>query len=266
MKVPVTLLTRFGTPTISGQTYRWEMEGGPSDDVWCWQPGWAHAWNRHTGESIPVAFGKGNTGTGYTAQGRTSLVSFPWPSEWTACTGDAALYLEDRGLTAEEIAAYTVSDTSRTHLAVFPIVEDGKLVGWQGRNVYGHKPKCVSGSAKDGWRPCHKLVWGLDRIFPGETVYVGEGIFCALMFSRGTATLGSALSDTQVIKILDRKPSEVVVLGQNKDDESVADTRAAMFRTFTDLEVAVDYPLLHMEDYGVMLSLRKDEDGSVVQD
>ena len=266
IKVPPVLLNRFGTPEIHGDTYVWRVQGGPSDDKWVWKPSWHSAWNRHRkGESIPVAFGLSVKLASANKGMALNLIHHPWPETWTVSTGDALSYLESRGLTAEEIAAYTVSDTSKDGFAVFPIVEDGKLVGWQGRSIYAHGPKCISSSAKDGWNSGRKLVFGLDRLYPGETAYVSEGVFDCLMFGHGVATLGSALTDTKVVKILDRKPSGIVILAQNKDPASTAETRARMFRSFTKLDVKIAYPPSRHEDWGVMLRLRKDEDEDVVQ-
>jgi hypothetical protein len=187
------------------------------------------------------------------------LAAFPWPDEWVSCFGEAKLYLEQRGLTGEEIAAYAVSDTGRDWLAVFPIVEDGQLAGWQGRNINGRTPKCESGATRDGWTPCHKLVWGIDRIYPGKPCYVAEGVFDALYFDYGVATMGSALHETQVIKILDRRPSEIVVVAQLKDeDNDTAEARARGFRSFTDLPVSVKFNPHPFEDFGDMLGLRVD--------
>lgn len=199
--VPPVLLERYGEPERSGDWYRWSLGRGGSEDVLLWKPGMAYALDKATGRRV---------WTGEKAMPSIGLPdgvrgSIDW-SVFRAPTGERRAYLKARGLTEEEIGLYGLEDPEEPLEVVLPVLEDGKACCWQARRIDdGHPKYRTPRGVATG-----KYVWGLDRVHPGQTVYVCEGVFTALHFPRGVATLGRRITGTQAVKVLDRCPSLVL--------------------------------------------------------
>ena len=150
-----------------------------------------------------------------------------------------------RGLYKKEITDYVrfVKDAPLRH-AVFPIWEDGEPVSWHGRSVeteeelrgkHGEQWKRFrhSSPARDsGWLSTKKTVWGLDRMRAGSPVYVCEGIFDALYFPTGVALMGYFPCEAQIVKIIDRLPSEVIIALDRDVSREKQNQFVAAFKSF----------------------------------
>ncbi len=140
-----------------------------------------------------------------------------------------------RGMTREEIAEHVLVNPLVSDYATFPIMEDGVMVSWHARYCglaqdEGGAPwikRYLSPFTPDeGWLQTAETCWGLDRIDAGYPVYVTEGIFDALYFTRGVAFMGGGghggnsvgCTEQQRIKVLDRNPSRVIIVLD--DDEA----------------------------------------------
>jgi hypothetical protein len=206
-------LPSLGESTPSGDWHRWQHGCGGSESVVLWRPGMIFATCRACGRSWRVSSDKPLASVGLLR------VEAPDPPAWQPPPYGCIEYwaMRSRGLSHDEVMQWVVIDPQRRGWAIFPIQEDGVIVAWQARSCDPLlKPKYTSGRTRDGWMRTSDTVWGLDRIQRGKPVYVVEGIIDAIYFTTGVSVLGMKVHKTQVIKILDRRPSEVV-LGRDLD-------------------------------------------------
>lgn len=178
-------------------------------------------------------------------------------------------YLIGRGFAPIETTMYATALPERLPgYVVFPLMENDEWVSWQGRWYKGDAAlktrypdkwkdhRWESPHKDEGWRTTKECVWGLDRIIAGEPVYVCEGLFDAIYFERGVGLMGWWPTETQIIKILDRRPSRVTICF-DRDPESSdmdPDKAARRFRKYDrELEVTIEPPPPEYEDYGEMV-------------
>lgn len=214
MRVSPSLIDQLGPPKYATDTTAyWSCSCDPNYGVITWKPAWRRAYCRNcdkswgAGDREPqVAPTTLSVQVGIRAEISDALMRW----HRVAPGSDVDTYLtKERGLTPGEITEHVVFDPELPDHAVFPLREDGQVVGWQARRIDDGEPKYTSGRTADGWLPAHKTAWGLDRIHPGRPAYLCEGIFDALYFPHGVAILGSRLHETQMVKVLDRKPSMI---------------------------------------------------------
>jgi hypothetical protein len=163
------------------------------------------------------------------------------PPDWRELETHAGAhnYVRDRGVVTHETMDHFCVSGDMPDRVVIPIIEDGVLVAWQARALEDEngkrlvEPKYVSGATKDGWLRTTECVWGLDRMVPGEHVWVCEGIFDALYFPQGVAIHGSSASEIQILKVLDRMPSSVTVVLDIDDGDTITSLQT---RGLTEME------------------------------
>lgn len=220
MTAPTQLTERFGEPKRSGDWYIWYPDGkdfysGQSNRI-CWKPGMSYAVRKSGEDTIErIQVGEGLNWFRTFRKPRTAPeIDWQVPKR----NSERWDYLKKRGLTDSEIYEHACLQVGYPKDVFFPILEDGKMLNWQSRNIdpSPRETKYRTGSPEDGWVRGSALVWGLDRVRPGEPVYVCEGIFDALYFETGVAILGRVFYRTQAVKILDRKPSVVHLCHDNE--------------------------------------------------
>lgn len=191
----------FGAPKRSGDWYVWNAGQGGSQDVIVWKPGMRYAKHMGSGRLYPMADSQAKKLSKKRKEG------LPLP-KWRKPTDKIWQYCSGRGLTDHEIAEYVVSSPRLDDYLIFPIQEDKRIISWHARSIDGKK--WLSAPESEGWVPTNRTCWGLDRVWPGEPAYITEGIFDAFFFEHGVAIMGRNLSGTQLMKVLDRNPSQVV--------------------------------------------------------
>lgn len=127
-------------------------------------------------------------------------------------------YLRNRGIEDEVInnLGYIYEPNTEFDKTIFiPFYEDGELVYFTTRDFTG------TSDFKKYINP-HKInskmfVYNIDNIEYGGTVFIFEGVFCAMSLTDqvGTAMLSSDLGEEQAIKIRDRAPSKIVFVPDN---------------------------------------------------
>jgi hypothetical protein len=252
--VPQDLVAVLGEPRKQGKWYVFGKGKSWYDrDVFVWTPGMRFAKNPETEERIrvcgdhPIPFWSPKLDTQH-----VEPLNWEWPSD------EVTDYLLERGLTHNEITDYAVSMPDKPWLAVFPIMEDDILVAWHGRRMDDGEPKYDSGRSSEGWLTGHQTVWGLDRMRPGEPVWVCQGPFDAFYFPRGVAVMTDRVHETQAVKILDRKPSGIFICHDNKEP-----LRPRELRKLTDKDLVEIYPKPYADDFGEMVrnGVRYEEGG-----
>lgn len=92
---------------------------------------------------------------------------------------------------------------------VFPFYEHGEMIYWTARSIEQNpylRWKNAVGNRSN-------LVFNIDNITLGSTVYIFEGIMDALMvYPKGVAILGSSISQEQIVRIGSRQPKRIVVV------------------------------------------------------
>lgn len=265
-KIPDNLLRKFGQPTgESDHCVRWKKSSGGSVAVILWYPGSPYAVDMQTGERHK-ADGYHSTEAWTLSTERTD--GNPDRIEFLAklrrVEGERYDHLHDvRGLHPEDIDRYcrVIHGPAYDDFVILPILEDGVVVSYQMYDWKGGARKYQSPPTREGWMPTSSTCWGLDRILPHRTVYVAEGFFDAVSFETGTAILGSNLHENQVVRILDRRPSPIVCVGQNDGGASNAFVAKwlRMFRSMTTTPCAALFPPDGFKDFGdVMAASRKD--------
>lgn len=109
---------------------------------------------------------------------------------------------------------------------IVPTFEDNKLVYFQGRDFLNRKDFRYM-NPRIGKK---QVVFFIDNIREGEPVYICEGPFDAmtLIDYPSTCLLGPTISDAQAIKILDKKPSEVIFV---PDNDEKSETRQRIIKS-----------------------------------
>lgn len=121
-------------------------------------------------------------------------------------------YLKNRGLSEEVIneLGYIYQPGNEFHNRIFiPFYESGELVYFMARDFTDKSerkylnPHGISSK---------KYVFNIDKIKEGSTVFIFEGIMCAMSLKDqiGTAMLSADLGKEQAIKIIEKVPSKVV--------------------------------------------------------
>lgn len=254
---PENLLRRLGEPRINGKWYVWGGSKDWYDDgVIIWTPGMRFAKNKKTGELIEAST---EVPLPYRWTTDRKMVEVPW--RYCDESQEVYEYLEGRGLTPGEILQYCVYNPDFPVLAIFPIMEDGVLVAWQGRRIDEGEPKYHSGRSEDGWLTAHETAWGLDRLLPGHPAWVCQGIPDALYFETGVAVMGDQVKEKQAVKIIDRKPSPIVIVHDGTEKLRGAE----VFATLTGTDVYEQVPPEGFKDFGELLPLgqRYDKEGEV---
>lgn len=128
-------------------------------------------------------------------------------------------YLDKRGIkydTAKEFDIRKGKDDMFGRL-VFPVIENGKYVGYTGRAVFSGPPKWKH---QQGFKPGNYL-YNIDRV--KDSVVLVEGIFDVLkLYQEGitaVALFGKGMTDYQLEKLLNKKVKEVFLCL----DEDVSD-------------------------------------------
>ena len=137
-------------------------------------------------------------------------------------------YLKKRELDHVIDSLILFCDTSDRRI-VFPFYERGELVYWTARSIDDNaylRWKNASGNRMG-------LVYNIDNVSFGSTIYIFEGIADALMvYPNGVALLGRSISDEQLTSIMSRQPSSIVVVMD--DDKYGLDSQCTIAEKFLD--------------------------------
>lgn len=130
-------------------------------------------------------------------------------------------YLNNRGLTEQEIIKYDLRYDTATSRVVFPVYNtNNELLGWQGRYIYDHEIDKVP-KAKNSPNFKKHLCLFAENLLDSKLDYIiiTEGPIDAIKCSNlinAVATFGKIVSDVQVQKILRFKPKKIY-LGLDRD-------------------------------------------------
>ena len=118
--------------------------------------------------------------------------------------------------------------TTSSERLIFPVMEGGKMVGWQMRSI----PGTFYGDRKDVIKYFHLFdkgshVYNYENAKKYDRVIVVEGVKKALKFPNGVATWGTGLSQTQ-LHIIQQWP-EIVMMLDAKDNSGTVQSRAQEF-------------------------------------
>lgn len=153
-------------------------------------------------------------------------------------------YLRSRGIPRMRAAQYGLGYGTEgvwIGYVIHPYYDDGGAIrGWQGRLQgepdEGFAKVRTTSPKKDGswvWGAYDGAVYNLDRVEKGAVLAIAEGPYDALSIDRVTpavALLGSNLSDTQMYRILRKKPQEIVVAFDQDKTEEMKATAAKLFK------------------------------------
>lgn len=118
-------------------------------------------------------------------------------------------YLIGRGITEEKIDKTKIFILESQKRILFPVYENGELIFWTGRSINKLNPlpwlKC---SATENYP-----IWGIDDV--SEEMWIFEGVFDALAIRNGICILGAQINSDQIERILNKKPSKIVVVMDN---------------------------------------------------
>lgn len=218
------LCRRYGEPEWTGNRYVWRLRRGGSQDEIHFKPGWRYAYDKQTGQPILKAPIEHHTHKVFKSRLKDPAAMREFIASLELCPMDdlECKYLKARGWEDEEIQEWARVHPDFRDRVIFPIVEDGVMVAYQSRLIYDYQNAYKGAPTQDGWMPSHETCWGLDRLIPGKPAYLCEGIFDALYFPYGVAHLGSKLHNTQVVKVLDRKPSRIVLVLDRDDPDTMS--------------------------------------------
>jgi len=86
---------------------------------------------------------------------------------------------------------------------IFPIFEEGKLVYYQGRSIFGKEPTYLNPPKDEKGRGKSEYLFNLDVAAQEEIVFLVEGFFDAMrMGDSAIPLLGKTLSETQLEKLI----------------------------------------------------------------
>lgn len=165
-----------------------------------------------------------------------------------------ASYLRGRGLTDRDIVSLRVHVSPDIgEYAVFPV----------GGDPYNYWcARATSDSASVKWRfPANgavkmtrdEVVWNIENQSRGSEIWVCEGVFDAL-FVGGVALFGKRVFPKQLFRILELRPSKVLI-GFDNDAYVSAVEAMNKFKHFVPCEVCL--PPSPFKDYGEMLMERR---------
>lgn len=268
MKIPRTLVDRFGEPKITqtGWVVFRVSKDWYTNEVVLWRPGMRTAIRKEgetTVEKIPVSekdflpymMVTEEQGGQKDRADRMRAEAMRWKAPDTVYLD----YLLGRGLTFEEVFRDWVVDSFRPDYVLAPLYEDGTLLSWHGRAVNEEVKRYISPEGGSGWLATTRTLWGLDRILPNDVAFVCQGIFDAYYFDHGVAQMHARVTREQAVKVLDRKPRAVVVVADN-GDENIGETDPAIettntFRDLTSRPVEIRRPPGKYKDYGELVAL-----------
>jgi hypothetical protein len=270
-EIPASLIEKYGQPDDISTLYaNWTCPHCGYPKTW--------SYNFRTGWVSCFACGK-SVGPGVLGA-RKESVALPVaaqrhkgrPGEWQIqrvnmlSTPNAFDYMTKRGLTLDEIQEHCWMQVGQAEWYVtFLCEEDGDPVSWHARcwredlmQVEGRGPrKWMSPDPfTSGWASTKETVWGLPRIFPDEPVWVTEGILDAFYFPRGVSQMGPDSTETQKIKVLDRRPSRVIIC---RDNDAAGQRRpdGAILREWRKLNRHIEYEILNppegVKDFGELV-------------
>jgi hypothetical protein len=169
----------------------------------------------------------------------------PHTSHYTPCplTPPARDYLLRRGLTEAEIISLGVTGLQEyPPYAFFPVAE----------GIYHGRRICEGFPRYRTVGPWRGELWNEHSVVPGRPVVVCEGIFDAIYFwPQGVALLGHALRRRQALKLLDRRPSRVILACD--DDAALLHAREVVRGLDRTIPVELWPPPLGCKDWGDML-------------
>lgn len=120
-----------------------------------------------------------------------------------------AEYLATRGLNINALAKYDIRFSPTLNRVIFPVIMDGKWVGWQARTIYKNvEPRMLNLAGE--WKS--KSVMFYDNVLRSDFVIIAEGAVSALKWEKVgsfVATMGKTVSQTQLHLILKGHIKEV---------------------------------------------------------
>lgn len=118
-------------------------------------------------------------------------------------------YLKKRKIPDEKIETSRLFVDAQQQRLIFPVYENNKLVFFNGRAI-GYNPIRWIKSEVDDVYP----IWNLDQV-NGESIYLFEGIFDAMMVNNGVALFGTFLNPSMLEKIKQKNYSKIIVVLDN---------------------------------------------------
>jgi len=166
-------------------------------------------------------------------------------------------YLESRGVSLEIASQYNLYYSTSQQRVIFPVEEDGRLFGWQGRTIRdgeyidrrtGERRKIpkMLGSKNT---PLHRCLMFSDRLYGQDHVVICEGPIDAIkchLIGGNIATMGKAVTDDQ-INLLRRLPVTKVYVALDPD---AAVEINQLIKYFSDREVFLLMPPSGLKDLG----------------
>lgn len=165
----------------------------------------------------------------------------------------AAVYLKNRGLSAEDIKKFKVSVCPELPgRVVFPDLTEGAPVFWSARTIGKSTPKWLFPKTGETKVSKSQYIWGLELIPREEKfLFVCEGIFDAVA-ARGVCVFGKNPSAEQVKKLVRLCVDKNLTFVIGFDDDAIADAKALASRIKGLLPVKV-MPPENEHDYGNLL-------------
>lgn len=185
----------------------------------------------------------------------------PPPYPWMMPLVHAHEYLRTRGITNYDVREYQLQFCVNgwfSDRVIIPVWDEhGRLVWFQARDLTGKKkqkylnPKDVDKSS---------LLYGLNKVQPGNRVVIVEGIFdgwkCNLNVvnvqqTRGLVVFGKNITEIHLAKIMSRDPGELI-LGSDADPAGV-ETVLGMVNRYSDIPFKIAILPPGAKDFGEMI-------------
>lgn len=169
-----------------------------------------------------------------------------------------AAYLVGRGIPVVVAKEYGVRYSPIERRVAFPVIVDGKLIGWQGRFIGDHRWKDEQGVEREGLKilstasiPRSRVVMFQDRLRGRDSAILVEGpvdgIKCHLCPAAAAVTMGKTINRGQ-LEVLRRAGIRRLWVGLDPD---AADETHRIIRDFAfDMEVRDMLPAPGREDLG----------------
>jgi DNA primase len=164
-------------------------------------------------------------------------VSMPEKSFSMACDSEGSAYLQKRGISPAVAQKYGIMYSGKLRRVIFPVYQEGKLVGYQGRAIdkVDERFKAIN---SEGFRR-DSMVMFLDQVSPRSHIIIAEGPVDALKFDsvgNSIATMGKLVTDKQVDLIKSKQPSSVYLA---LDDDA--------YEEMTELSRKFDVPIFKVD-------------------
>ncbi len=164
---------------------------------------------------------------------------FEFPPNVYRITTNAALpglhYLESRGITREVAANLDIRYNVNHKSVIFPIYNEGKIIGYQGRSIDPDCPKQFQKITMKGLQKSRYLMF--EQTIKSNKVILAEGPVSAMKFSKSNigfvATMGKYVSSEQ-LSLLKKLGVDLIYLAL--DEDAYAETEALMTKHSTDFE------------------------------